>query len=234
MIMKRSKQILFFHGIFLIATACFLFMLWSSIPDFLIAKNAEHFWRLFYNIMLISIIPASWFSSTVVIRDIAIVGSTGSGKSTLIERFRSRKRKNTFILSGTDIYNSYRKGSDEIVFPEGLLTCKFLIIDDLPSIKDTPYWNGLLRVINQRKSIDSRFRIVLVAQCEAEIKALELAIFTSKTRFINLTNSTDFPKALKTLRYEYSKSGIEKELCLIPWYCLMAITFAVLLNNLIK
>lgn len=226
--MKVSKQILFFHGLYLIATACCLFMLWSSIPNFLIARSEENCYRLIYDIMLISIIPFLWFCSTVEIGDIAIVGSTGIGKSTLLERFHSTKRKNTFILSGTDIYNSFRTRCDEFVFPEEFLTCKFLIIDDLPAIRETPYWNGLMEVINQRKSIDSRFRIAFVAQREGEIKELD------KVRLINLTNRADFPKALKTLRYEYYKPDIKKALSRIPEYCLWAIAFVVLLKNLIK
>lgn len=201
---------------FLAGIVLCLLNLWRDLPAFLGASPNDELNSYrniafpFFCMILGSICYVLMLIDTY--RNIIIVGCTGSGKTALINRFLRKRRKDAEIvlLDGCEVYNNFRNGNKEIAFPKKSITCEFLIIDSISMVKETPYWDRLIKLIHKRQ--ERKNRTVFVVQSMLELENQGLDPFLSQAALgaytITLPGNMSLSKTLRKLKCEYSRKSL--------------------------
>lgn len=134
---------------------------------------------------------------------IVIIGSTGTGKSTLIKRYLLKNRKDNVLLDGVELFNTGQKDKFELPIKK-LKSCTFLIIDSISFIERTSYWTEIQELLEYRYRNDKS--ILLVVQSKAELQLLDMSSITSKARLVTLTKDTNLSNASKRIYQQYDLS----------------------------
>lgn len=131
---------------------------------------------------------------------IVIMGPTGTGKSKLIKRYLLKKRKDTALLDGVEVFNTAQNDKFELPIKK-LKSCTFLIIDSISLIERTSYWTEIQNLLDYRYKKGKS--ILLVAQSKAEMQLLGMSRITSKARLITMKKDKNLSNTSKRVYQQY-------------------------------